>query len=207
MSFKHLGVLAASVFALAMGSFLITTSDAEAHERRTVGAYNFVVGWLNEPALLNEPNAVDLRITRASDASNVTGLEQTLKLQVKSGEKSIDVQVRPRFNMPGAYDGRLLPTAIGVYSFIVTGTIEGQTVNETFTAGTGTFGLIEEGNAFPNPLPSNQDLEERLVVLESGAADGDGDDADGAMIVGIAGVVIGIVGLAVGGYALTKKSA
>ena len=206
MSFKHLGVLASGIFALAMGSFLITTSDAGAHERRTVGAYNFVVGWLNEPALLNEPNAVDLRITRASDSSNVTGLEQTLKLQVKSGEKSIDVQVRPRFNTPGAYDGRLLPTAIGVYSFTVTGTIEGQTVNETFTAGTGTFGLIEEGNAFPKPLPSNQDLEERLVVLESGSGDS-GDDSDGAMMVGIAGVVIGVVGLAVGGYALTKKSA
>jgi hypothetical protein len=205
MSFKYLGVLTASAFALAMGSLLTSTTDVDAHERRTVGAYNFVVGWVNEPALLNEPNAVDLRVTRASDGSNVTGLGQTLKLQVKSGEKSIAVQLRPRFNTPGAYDGRLLPTALGSYSFTITGTIEGQTVNETFTAGTGTFGLIEEGNAFPNPLPSNQGLEERLVVLESGS--GDSDDSDSAMMVGIAGVVIGVAGLAVGGYALVKKSA
>jgi hypothetical protein len=208
MSLKNLGVIAASVVSLALGSFLISTSDVDAHERRTVGAYNFVVGWLNEPALLNQPNSVDLRITRASDGSNVTGLEQTLKLQVKSGEKSTDVQVRPRFNTPGAYDGRVLPTALGAYTFVITGTIEGQTVNETFTAGTGTFGLIEEGNVFPNPLPSNQDLDERLVVLESASSDGGGGgDSDSAMMVGIAGVVIGGAGLAVGGYALTKKSA
>jgi hypothetical protein len=208
MSFKNLGLLAVSVISLAVGSLLVSISDADAHERRAVGAYNFVVGWVNEPALLNQPNNVDLRVTRASDGSNVTGLEQTLKLQVKAGDKSVDVQVRPRFNTPGAYDGRLLPTMVGAYTFVITGTIEGQTVNETFTAGTGTFGLIEEGAAFPNPLPSNQDLEKRLVTLESASADdGSDDDSNGAMMVEVAGVVIGVVGLAVGGYALTRKSA
>ena len=73
MSFKKLGLLVAGVFALAMGSFLVSTPHADAHERRSVGAYNFVVGWVNEPALLNQPNAVDLRVTRASDGSNVEG--------------------------------------------------------------------------------------------------------------------------------------
>lgn len=206
MSIKRFALLAASLFALAFGSVLTLTSDASAHERRTVGAYNFVVGWLNEPALINQPNAVDLKVSRAADASAVTGLEQTLKLQVKANEKTTDVQLRPRFNTPGAYDGRLLPTALGAYSFTITGTIEGQTVNETFTAGTGTFGLIEEGNAFPNELQKNQDLAERLVVLES-ADTGGSDDSDSAMLVGIAGIVLGGLGLAVGGYSLTKKSA
>jgi hypothetical protein len=189
-----------------MGSFLALTGDADAHERRSVGAYNFVVGWLNEPALINEPNAIDLRVSRASDASPVTGLEQTLKLQVKADDRTADILVRPRFNTPGAYDGRVLPTALGVFTFVVTGTIEGQTVNETFTAGTGTFGLIEEGNAFPNALPANQDLEHRLVTLES-AGDTGSDDSDSGMMVGIAGVILGGLGLAVGGYSLTKKSA
>jgi hypothetical protein len=204
MSFKRFGVLTVSLFMLAMGSLLSAGSDADAHERRSVGAYNFVVGWLNEPALINQPNAVDLRVIRASDGSNVTGLEQTLKLQVKANDKTTDVQVRPRFNTPGAYDGRILPTALGAYTFVISGSIEGQNVNETFTAGTGTFGLIEEGAAFPNELPTNQDLEQRLVVLESGAGD---DDSDSGMIVGIAGVVLGAAGLAVAGYSLTKKSA
>lgn len=204
MSLKRVALFVASICTLAFSGFLVSTSDTEAHERRTVGAYNFVVGWLNEPALLNEPNAISLTVARASDSSPVSGLEQTLKFQAKSGEKSVDVQVRPRFNTAGAYDGRLLPTATGVYSFTITGTIEGQNVNETFTAGTGTFGLIEEGNAFPNPLPSNQGIEQRLVMLES--RNTDSDSSDSAMMVGMAGVIIGVVGLAVGGFSLTKKS-
>ena len=206
MHLKRFALLAVSVLTLAAGSLLTFTADADAHERRTVGAYNFVVGWLNEPALINQPNAVDLRVSRASDASAVTGLEQTLKVSVKSGEQTTnDVQLRPRFNTPGAYDGRMIPTAIGVYVFTITGTIEGQQVNEVFTAGPGTFGLIEEGMAFPNELPTTQDLEERLVALESDS--GDDESSDNGTLFGIIGIVVGALGLAVGGVALTKKSA
>ena len=75
----RLTLLAVSVLALVAGALLTTAATGSAHERRTVGAYNFVVGWLNEPALINEPNAIDLRVSRAADASAVTGLEQTLK--------------------------------------------------------------------------------------------------------------------------------
>jgi hypothetical protein len=194
---------------LAFGSLLVLSSSAEAHERRQVLSYTFVVGWLNEPALLNQPNAVDLRVSRTADASPVTGLEQSLKAEVTAGNQKQDVQLRPRFNTPGAYDGRMIPTATGVYSFRINGTIEGAQVNETFTAGPNTFGLIEEGNAFPVPLVSNQELDEslngleqRVVELESGGS----DDAGTVMAVAIAGVVIGLLGLAVGGYSLTRKA-
>ncbi len=205
MQRKRLALLAVSVFALAGGSFLTSSTSADAHERRAVGAYSFVVGWLNEPALINQPNAVDLRVSRAADATPVTGLEQTLKVSVKSGEQTTnDVQLRPRFNTPGASDGRLIPTATGVYVFTITGTIEGQQINEVFTAGPGTFGLIEEGMAFPNELPTNQDLEERLVLLEADGGDG---GSDNGTVFGIIGIVIGALGLAVAGIALTKKSA
>ena len=36
---------------------------ASAHERRTVGKYQFVVGWLNEPAFSGQMNSIDLRVT------------------------------------------------------------------------------------------------------------------------------------------------
>lgn len=202
MHFKRIVLLSASILSLAAGSILLSSAAADAHERRTVGAYTFVVGWLNEPALINQPNSIDLRVSRASDASPVTGLEQTLKVTVKSGEKSTDVQLRPRFNTPGAYDGRIVPTALGSYVFTFTGTIEGQNINETFTAGPGTFGLIEEGNAFPNELPTAQQLAERLVVLESAG----GNTSDSGKTFGIIGIVLGALGLAAGGFALVRKS-
>jgi len=68
------GVLASI---LVLGS----TQHASAHERRTVlnGRYQFVVGFLNEPAVSGEVNSVDLRVsdltqaTPAADGGDATG--------------------------------------------------------------------------------------------------------------------------------------
>jgi hypothetical protein len=175
-------------------------------------SYTFVVGWVNEPAIVNVANAVDLRVSRTDDSSPVTGLDQTLKVEVTHAEKKTELAFRPRSNTPGAYDGRTFPTAVGVYSFRIFGTIEGANVNETFTSGPNTFGNIVEPTGFPDLLPLNQQLEEsiggleeRIVSLES--ADNGNSDADTAMMVGIAGIVVGAVGLAVGGYSLIRKAA
>jgi hypothetical protein len=202
--------VALSIIVLAGGSLLALTQGAEAHERRQVQSYTFVVGWLAEPAILNQPNAIDLRVTKTDGGTPVTGLQETVKAQVTAEGKSVDVPLRARFNTPGAYDGRMIPTALGSYSFKFTGTVEGATINETFTAGQGTFGLIEEGNQFPNPIPSNQQMdetlrgfEERIVNLESSGAGGGNPDT--AMAVGIAGVVFGLIGLGVGGMALARS--
>jgi hypothetical protein len=193
----------------AVGALLASTAVATAHERRAVQEYTFVVGWLTEPALLNQPNSIDLRVTRTADASAVTGLEQTVKAEVSQGSTKANVDLRPRFNTPGAYNGYLMPTVAGVYSFKFTGTIEGKQLDQTFTSGPSTFGSIEEPNTFPVELASNQaldesvqSLEERIVALES-----DSDDSGTAMTVAIAGVVIGLVGLGVGAYGFTRKSA
>jgi hypothetical protein len=201
-------ISAASLALMLLGSFLATTSASEAHERRTVGTYNFDVGWLNEPAYLNEPNAVDLRVSRASDTTPVTGLEQTLKVEVTQAEKKIEVALRPRFNTPGAYDGRLMPTAPGVYSFRIFGTIEGQAVNETFTASDSTFAIINEPPAFPNPYLDigslNEEVhgfESRLVALE------DADGSNSGTTLGIIGIVVGGFGLALAAFSLTRKAA
>ncbi len=198
-------LLVASFAAIVFGSFTVHTSGAIAHERRTVGAVNFVVGWLNEPALLNQPNSVDLRISKAADASAITGAEKTLKVEIAQGEQKLSLDISPRFNASGAYNAYLTPTKAGVYSFKFTGTIDGANVNETFTSSATTFGSVEEPRAFPADLPSNQSLEERVVALE--AAPEGGDSSDSAMIAAIVGIILGAAGLAVGGFALTKKSA
>jgi hypothetical protein len=203
-SMKRPSFLVAGVLLVALGSFLVSSAVAVAHERRAVGEYTFVVGWINEPAIINQPNAVDLRVTRTADGSAVTGIEQTLRVEVRAGEERTEVQLRPRFNQPGAYDGRMIPTELGAYSFVFTGTIEGSQINETFTAGQGTFGLIEEGNAFPNPLVTNQELEAQIRSLEQ-RLENNGSGGS-AMTVAIIGVLIGALGLVAGGYGLTRKN-
>jgi hypothetical protein len=206
-----LASLAISIALIAGGSVLAGTSSSFAHERRSVMSYTFVVGWLNEPAFVNVANAVDLRVSRTEDSSPVTGLDQTLKVEVTQGDKKTELAFRPRSNTPGAYDGRTFPTAVGVYSFRIFGAIDGANVNETFTSGPNTFGNIVEPPGFPNPLPLNQQLEESLGGLEqrvvSLESEDNSGDADTAMMVGIAGIIVGAVGLAVGGYSLMRKPA
>jgi hypothetical protein len=208
MSPKVVGITLLGILLLISGSLLATSGPASAHERRTVQGFNFVVGFLAEPALVNQPNAVDLRVSRASDGSPVTGLDQTLKVEVTSGSQKVEINLAARFNVPGAYDGRFLPTRTGTYSFRFFGTIEGVQINETFTSSPTTFSSVAEPLAFPDKLVSTQDLgeavqrlEERVVAL-SARSD---DDSDTALMVGVAGVVLGTIGIGVGGFSLARR--
>lgn len=209
---KKLPVIITALSALTLmgGSVLAFTGNAEAHERRNVQAYSFVVGWLTEPAFVNQPNSIDLRVSKTDDASPVTNLHTTLKAQVASAGKTVDVPLAARFNTPGAYNGYLFPTKTGEYTFTFTGTIEGAQINEKFTSGPGTFGSIDEPKAFPDPLTStaalieaDKGIEQRIVTLEA-AGSGSGDSGSGTLF-GIIGIVVGAAGLAVGGLALSKS--
>jgi hypothetical protein len=201
--------LVLSLALIAAGSLLSGTSESLAHERRTVGSYTFVVGWVTEPAYVNFANAVDLRVSRSADSAPVTGLQDTLKVEVTQGSKKVELAFRPRSNTPGAYDGRMFPTAVGDYSFRIFGTIEGNQINETFTSGPNTFGSILAPEGFPNPLPINQQLDESLGGIEQRVLNLEGDSSGGtdtAMVLSIIAIIVGTAGLVVGGLSLTRKS-
>jgi hypothetical protein len=202
-------LLAPGLVLVAIAGVLMFGSTALAHERRAVGSYTFVVGFLNEPAIVDEPNAIDLRVTRTSDSSPVTGLEQTLKAEITSegGSEKLEVQLRPRFNTPGAYDGRFLPTKAGVYTFRISGSIEGTQVEERFTSSDSTFSSVATPVAFPQPAVSSQELNESLQGVEERLASLEDDDgSDGAMMVGILGVVLGAAGLGTAAFALMRTN-
>jgi hypothetical protein len=42
---------------------LMLPAGAVAHEQRDVGSYHFVVGFLNEPTLVDQLNGIDLTVT------------------------------------------------------------------------------------------------------------------------------------------------
>src|SRR4051812_2385334 len=96
----RIGVLAFSLAALILGGFLASTNSALAHERRNVGVFTFVVGFLNEPALLNQPNSIDLRISHTADSSPVSGAEKTLKGEISFESQKLAVDLTPRFGTP-----------------------------------------------------------------------------------------------------------
>lgn len=141
-------LLAIAALFAAAAPFLTT-----AHEHRHVGDYEFVVGFLNEPAVSNELNGLDLRISApAADATPdadgnvetepVAGLEASLQAEVIFGDQRMNLTISPVWNTPGSYYAQFIPTQPGDYSFHIWGTIDGVEIDEMFTAGPGTFSTV-----------------------------------------------------------------
>jgi hypothetical protein len=209
---KRIALIGAITTLAMLAGALLLSGTASAHERRSVGPFSFVVGWLNEPALLNEPNSVDLRITKTADSSPVVGAEKSLKVEIQADGQKLAVDLSPRFNMPGAYNANLTPTKTGSFTFVFSGTVDGTPINETFKAGPGTFGLVEEPKGFPQPLPAIQDVAKSVDALKEGTGTSSGstdssDKAETALIVAIVSLIVGGTGLGVGIYGLSKRSA
>jgi hypothetical protein len=166
---RLLAVVAA--VAVVASTLIVNTNVALGHERRTVGPYTFVVGWINEPAYVNLMNSLDLTVTETSGAKAVEGLDKTLKAEVTFGGSS---QAQPltlaaRFGLPGKYSGYVLPTKAGEYTFHITGTVATLNVDEKFESGPGRFGSIESTDPlqYPQKVVSNTDLATRLDQLQT----------------------------------------
>lgn len=181
-------------------SFIAFAGSAAAHERRTVGPYQLVVGWLNEPAHVGLMNSLDLRVTdtRVTPPKAVEGLEKTLTVELRTGGLApLPLTVTARFGAPGAYNGYVMPTATGTYVFTIKGKIEALDVNEKFESGPGRFGDIESTDAlqYPNRVPVADDLSKRLGDLQGAV--------DQTRVFALAALVVGIV--AIGGAAFMGR--
>ena len=77
------------------------------------------------------------------ESSGVTGLEETLQIEVIFGPASKTLNLRPIVGEPGHYTADLIPTRPGDYTFRVFGTIEGTEIDETFSAADGQFSSVE----------------------------------------------------------------
>lgn len=184
------GFVAVLVAVLSLG--LVGT--AAAHESREVGDFEFVVGFVNEPAYVNELNGIQLNISQAAaegeEGEPVLNAHQSLDATILYGEDSIDVELRPVFGEDGAYTAEVIPTETGTYSFQFTGEIEGEQIDETFRGGPDTFSEVEPREELEFPAGDSASV----------------DDSDQAAAFGIAGVVAGLLGLGAGAAAYYKVS-
>lgn len=112
---------------------------ALAHERREVGPYTFVVGWLVEPAYTRHLNGVDLRVAETATGTPVEGLQETLRVTVTAAGQSRTFALRARFGQAGAYAADLIPTQVATYVFRFQGSIGDLQVDESFESGPGRF--------------------------------------------------------------------
>ena len=186
----------ASTIVIVAASLLCFSGTAYAHETRTVGAYQLQVGWLDEPALVGQLNSLELRVTDTRTNKPVTGLEKTLTADVSAGGLAPFKLELSATDEDGVYNGWVIPTVTGAYTFHLVGKIGTQTTDEKFSSGPNTFGDVEDITAlqYPVKVPVADDLAKQLSAAK--------DAADQSRGLAVAGVAIGIIGLVVATIAL-----
>lgn len=179
---------ALAALAVIAATLALTTTAADAHERRTVGSYQLVVGFLTEPGYAGQPNGLDLRVTDTRTTQPVEGLEKTLKAEVSFGGLApLPLTVTARFGQAGAYAGQFVPTKPGTYIFHISGKIGTQDIDERFESGPNRFNDIEGLGAlqYPDKVPGGSDLGKALADLRA--------ENDQLRLLVIAGVAVAIV--------------
>ncbi len=190
----------AATLVVVMG-FIAFAGTAAAHERRTVGPYQFEVGWLNEPAFAGLMNGLDLSITDTRSGKGVQGLEKTLTVELQTGGLApLPLTLAARFGTPGAYEGNFMPTVAGTYTFHIKGKIDTQNVDEKFESGPGRFDDVDSATAvqYPVKVPTGEELSKRLDDLQGGL--------DQTRLLSAAALVIGIVALGAA-FAVSRRRA
>jgi hypothetical protein len=140
---------------------------AIAHETRTVATdYEFVVGFINEPAIQEETNGIWISITKGDQP--VLGAADTLQAQVSFGDQVKDMTLTPAFGEDGVYESVFIPTQPGDYTFRFFGDLEGVAVDETFTSSPEGFDSVAPRSdfEFPSATPESGAQQDRAGSLD-----------------------------------------
>lgn len=137
------------------------THTVRAHNRVEVGPYAIVIGWLQEPAIVGERNALTIEISE--NEQPFLGAEATLDMEVLYAGRTWRVNMNPT-ETPGLYTADLFPTVRGLYTVHLFGTLENTDVDlqidpeEVFPA---------SNLHFPEPLPDPIAMQEQIDMLQA----------------------------------------
>jgi hypothetical protein len=198
-------ILAPALIATAMA--LVPTLPASAHADHTQGSLSIAVGFAIEPAYANQPNAVQLLVSK--NEHPVTDLAAgSLKVELGFGGQTTVVDAIPEFEVgewgtPGDYRASFIPSEPGPYTFHVMGSVDGEKVDFSMTSGPKTFDEVQDPASAmfpPVQMPSTTDLSAKLdqtsARTDAAAADAK-DAADQARLVAIVAVLVAVVALAI----------
>jgi len=174
----------ALLLALALGPARV----ARAHETVTVGDYAVEYGWVNEPAVAGQPNAVVINVGPESANPDVSGLT----VQVVFGPETKALTLQPLGeNTPGQYIAPLTPTRPGTYTIHLGGSI-GATAFNT--------------DVKPEEVQT-ADVVQFPVAAAGQASDAGGSAMSIAGLLGVAGFFLGALGTVLGAIALARRPA
>jgi hypothetical protein len=179
---------------------LTATGTTTAHVDIDVGDGQYVmeVGFRDEPAYLGQPNALFLSVEEYATGGTepVNDLAATLEAEVSKDGQTMPLALVPTGE--GEYEAPFVPTAVGDYTFRVSGAIGEASVDESVTSGPNTFNSVEPLTAieFPVARPDPAVMQAEVAAAEAAA--------NTARTLAIVGIVAGGLGLLLGAIGLAR---
>ena len=197
---------------------------AYGHTVDAVGEYRVEIGWMNEPVVSGETNAIEFYVSPMDPCPEITdpikcaesqefqngveGLKKTVKMQLIYKDESITLPLAPDHNIPGKYYAFVNPTVSGFYQANMLGMIEETPISLSMHPP-----KVAERSYIEFPEPSDitvqqmidghtaliedvGDLKDSVTMLEQSKQE---------MDVGYAGIGVGIIGIAIAVVALAKS--
>jgi hypothetical protein len=174
---------------------------AYAHQNVTVGDYVVEYGWVSEPAVAGQPNAVVINLSPANPAPTpATGAQPAdanidisgLKIEAMYGGQTKVLLLQPLGeNTPGQFVAPMTPMRPGKYTFHLSGTVGSTTFNNDVT---------------PEEVQTTDVVQFPVLDSQSGASANTASQGQASWL-GIVGVVLGAIGTLLGVIALVRKPA
>jgi hypothetical protein len=140
-----------------------------AHETRAVATdYEFVVGFVTEPAIAGEVNGIWVSVSKGDEP--VEGLAGTLQAEVIYGDQTREATLTPSFDEPGVYISTFIPTAEGDYTFRFHGQVEGVDIDESFTSSPEGFHSVAPRSEYEFPGEEGSSSRELVMPVIVGGA-------------------------------------
>lgn len=180
------------VFAMLL-VLLLPVATASAHTSFPTGPYIVEIGWLNEPPVAGQPNAIVVNLSAANQASSSAPVKMDysgLTLQVAYGGQSKLLTLQPQSeDTPYNLMGVMTPAVMGKYTVTVNGKLGGDLGS--------------------TPVSITMQPEE-VVGLDSvqfpNLAQGQTSQSSASGWMPVAGLAAGILGILLGVIALMRKS-
>lgn len=189
---------------------------AFAHTVDSVGQYRVEIGWMTEPVVSNETNAIEIYVSQLEPGleleeqefkNGIVGLEETVKIELVYRTEKIALPLSADHDAGGKYYAFVNPTVSGFYQANVLGVIEDTPISLSMHPP-----KVAERSYIEFPEPADititqiidghtaliediNDLKDSVASLESGQQLG----------VGYVGVGLGAIGIAIAAAALARS--
>lgn len=187
-----------------------------AHTIDSVGEYRVEIGWMNEPVVSGDTNAIEFYVSPLVSGldlkdqvfeNGISGLNKTVKIQLVYKDESIMLPLSPDHNIPGKYYAFVNPTISGFYQANILGTIEDTPISLSMHPP-----KVEERSYIEFPEPTNLTLNQiidghtALIAdinnLKESAKNLEETQANN---MGYVGIGVGVIGIVIAIIALVKS--